>query len=276
MKQRIKKRTLYRVLYAIIGITIISIGLAFMRYANLGIDPLSCLNTGVSKQLGISFGTWQLILFVIILIGVFFFDRSKIGFGTFYNMITVGYASDILLYLIKRVPLFEASSLHIRIASFVFGIPVLYFGAALYIETNTGTAPYDSLAIIIAEKLKNQAWFRWIRIATDALCVCGGILAQNGRLTQSGIGIGTILTVLFAGPLIAFFRKPIRKSKSFKLLEVEMMWVGGCPPRSTVLIPRDALHSGLFRCPPRGGSAPATPPPLPKSNPTTRPPGNTP
>jgi uncharacterized membrane protein YczE len=217
MEQGNKKKVVYRVLYAIIGITIISIGLAFMRYADLGIDPLSCLNTGVSKQLELSFGTWQLILFVILLIGVFIFDRSKIGFGTFYNMITVGYASDILLYLISRIPLFEAFSFQIRIAAFVFGMPVLYFGAALYIETNMGTAPYDAIALIIAEKIKKQAWFRWIRIGTDALCVFGGIL------TQSGIGIGTLLTVLFAGPLIALFRKSISKLKMFKLLEKGVM-----------------------------------------------------
>jgi uncharacterized membrane protein YczE len=94
----------------------------------------------------------------------------------------------------------------------VLGMPILYFGAAVYIETNMGMAPYDAIAIIIAEKIKKQNWFRWIRIGTDALCVCGGIL------TQSDIGIGTLLTVLFAGPLIALFRKSIIKLKLWEIL----------------------------------------------------------
>jgi uncharacterized membrane protein YczE len=195
------KKLFCRILYVIIGNTIISVGLTFMRYSSLGLDPITCLNTGITKQIGISFGTWLLIINIIMLIGVFIFDRSKIGFGTLYNMIAIGYTSDFLLWFIKKIPLFESFSIQIRIVTFVIGLPVLYFGAAVYIETNMGTAPYDAIAIIIAEKIKKQNWFRWIRIGTDTLCVIGGIL------TQSDVGIGTLLTVLFAGPLIASFRK---------------------------------------------------------------------
>jgi uncharacterized membrane protein YczE len=196
------KKLFYRGLYVIVGITIISIGLTFMRYSSFGIDPVSCLNTGIAKRIGMSFGTVQLIVFGIMIIGVFVFDRSKIGFGTLYNMITIGYTSDFILWLIKKIPLFESFSIQIRIVSFVLGFPVLYFGAAVYIETNMGISPYDAIAIIIAEKMKKQDRFRWIRMGTDSLCVIGGMLTQS-----DGIGIGTLLTVLFAGPLIASFRK---------------------------------------------------------------------
>ncbi|GMO15465.1 MAG: hypothetical protein Pg6A_01580 [Termitinemataceae bacterium] len=196
------KKLFYRVLWLIAGITTISAGLTFMRYANFGIDPLSCLNTGISNKIGMSFGTWQLVFFAPMIIGVFIFDRSKIGFGTLYNMLTIGYTSDFFLWLINKIYIFESFSIQTRIISFIFGFPVLYFGAAVYIETNMGIAPYDAIAIIIAEKIKKQNWFRWIRIGTDALCVTGGILTQS-----AGVGAGTLLTVLFAGPLIAFFRK---------------------------------------------------------------------
>jgi uncharacterized membrane protein YczE len=66
-----------------------------------------------------------------------------------------------------------------------------------------GISPYDAIAIVIAEKIKKQNWFRWIRIGTDALCVIGGVL------TKSNVGIGTLITVLCAGPLIAFFKKQL-------------------------------------------------------------------
>jgi uncharacterized membrane protein YczE len=147
------------------------------------------------------------------LIGVFIFDRSKIGFGTLYNMITIGYTSDILLWFIKKIPLFEKFPIQIRIISLILGLPVLYFGAAIYIETNMGLAPADAVAIIIAEKIKKENWFRWIRMGTDALCVLGGIL------TQSDVGIGTLLAVLCAGPLIAFYRKLLIKLKIFKIIK---------------------------------------------------------
>jgi uncharacterized membrane protein YczE len=108
------KALFFRGIYAILGITIISIGITFMRYSGLGVDPITCLNTGVAKQIGLPFGTWQLIMFLVMVIGIFFFDRSKIGFGTLYNSIVIGYTSDFLLWVIKQIPLFESFSINIR------------------------------------------------------------------------------------------------------------------------------------------------------------------
>ena len=192
---------IYRIIFAIIGITILAIGVSFMRYAVLGVDPITCLNIGIAQQIGISFGTWQLIMCFILLVGVFIFDRSKIGFGTVYIMVAAGYTSDLFLWLITQIPFLEIFSLEIRIAAFSIGLVFYYFGAAVYIETNMGLSPYDAVGIIIAEKIKRQNWFKWIRIGTDALCVIGGII------TKSNVGIGTLVSVLLGGPLIALFRK---------------------------------------------------------------------
>ncbi|WP_461255555.1 YczE/YyaS/YitT family protein [Treponema sp. R80B11-R83G3] len=199
-----KRKLIYRIIFAIIGITILAMGLSFMRYAVLGVDPITCLNIGIAKQVGLSFGTWQLIMCFILLIGVFIFDRGKIGFGTIYILVASGYTSDFFLWLITKIPLLETFSLVIRVIVFTLGLITVYFGSAVYIETNMGLSPYDAIAIIISEKIKRQNWFRWIRIGTDALCVIGGIL------TKSDVGIGTLVSVLIGGPLIAFYRKLLK------------------------------------------------------------------
>jgi uncharacterized membrane protein YczE len=203
-------KLIYRVIFAIVGITILAMGVSFMRYAVFGVDPITCLNIGIAQQMGISFGTWQLIMCFILLIGVFIFDRSKIGFGTVYIMVAAGYTSDFFLWLITRLPLLEIFSLEIRIAAFSIGLVFYYFGAAVYIETNMGLSPYGAVGIIIAEKIKRQHWFKWIRIGTDALCVIGGII------TKSDVGIGTLVSVLLGGPLIALFRKLLIKINIIK------------------------------------------------------------
>jgi len=207
-----KRKLIYRIIFAIIGITILAIGVSFMRYAVFGVDPITCLNIGIAKQLGISFGTWQLIMCFILLIGVFIFDKSKIGFGTVYIMVAAGYTSDLFLWLISKIHYLEIFSFEIRIIAFSLGFILYYFGAAVYIETNMGLSPYDAVAIIIAEKINRQNWFKWIRIGTDALCVIGGII------TKSDVGIGTLISVLLGGPLIALFRKLLIKMNIFKVL----------------------------------------------------------
>jgi len=205
-----KRKLFYRIVLAIIGITILSIGVSFMRYAVFGVDPVTCLNIGIAKQIGISFGSWQLIMCFILLVGVFIFDRNKIGFGTVYIMIAAGFISDFFLWLISKIQYLEIFSIEIRIAAFSLGLIFYYLGAAVYIETNMGLSPYDAVGIIIAEKIKRPNWFRWIRIGTDALCVIGGII------TKSDVGIGTLVSVLLGGPLIALFRKLLIKIYNYR------------------------------------------------------------
>jgi len=209
-----KSNIFLRIIITITGISILSVGLTFMRYAVLGVDPIVCLNIGIAKQLGISFGLWQLIFCVVLTFCMFIFDKSKIGFGTIYVLV-VGYKSDVLLWLLEKIPVFEMFSIQTRIISFAAGLIILYFGAAAYIEANLGLSPYDSIAIIISEKIKKLNWFRWIRVGTDALCVLGGFLLK------SDIGIGTLITVLIGGPLIAFFRKHISRLNIFKAVKTE-------------------------------------------------------
>jgi uncharacterized membrane protein YczE len=189
-----------KIAFVIAGVTVMSFGISLMRFAVLGIDPISCMNTGVARKIGMSFGNWQLIMNAIMLVGVFFSDRRKIGFGTVYNMAATGYTSDAFLWLLNLAPFESAVPFPARAAALVFGILILYFGAAFYIEANMGVSPYDALAIIFAEKIGKPHWFRWARIGTDILCVGGGFL------TKSDVGLGTLITACFAGPLLAFFR----------------------------------------------------------------------
>ena len=209
------KRLISRIILAVIGISLLALGISFMRYALFGVDPMSCFNVGMARQLGISFGTWMVIICFIMLFGVFFSDKSKIGFGTVYIMLLCGYTSDFFLWLINLVPFMESFTIQIRIAALVIGLFVNFFGASIYIESNMGLSPYDAVAIIISEKIHKEHRFRWIRIGTDALCVFGGYLAK------SDIGIGTLITVVLCGPCIAFFRNQLQKTKLFKMCAPE-------------------------------------------------------
>jgi len=175
-----------------------------MRYAAFGVDPIVCLNIGIANQMGISFGLWQMIFCVILLVLMYIFDRSKIGFGTLYVMI-VGYKSDFILLFIEKIPFLDIYPFQIRIIAFTLGILILYLGAAIYIEADMGLSPYDAIAIIISEKINRQNWFRWIRITTDGICVIGGAFAK------SDVGVGTLISVLIGGPLIAFYRKRLAR-----------------------------------------------------------------
>ena len=52
------------------------------------------MNYGISHKLGMSFGNYQLLSNIVLLIIVIIFEEKLIGTGTFGNMILVGYSAD--------------------------------------------------------------------------------------------------------------------------------------------------------------------------------------
>ncbi|MDR3138223.1 MAG: hypothetical protein LBT95_00955 [Treponema sp.] len=174
-------------------------GIALMRLAAFGTDPYSCMNIGIGVKTALGFGTWQLILNGLLMVLVFFTDRRKIGFGTLFNMLGVGYLADFFLRFFRLIP--GLSLWPVRILALPAGIIPLCFGASLYMEAALGLSPYDAVGVIISEKLGKPGWFRWIRIITDLCCVFIGFISG------SAVGIGTVICAFFTGPLMVFFRR---------------------------------------------------------------------
>lgn len=212
-----KKYTVKRGMLMVIGIILIGLAVGLLKVANLGLDPYTCVSTGISKSLPLSFGTLQLILNIIILIFVFFYYNSLIGLGTVVNMVCVGYIADFVCYISSSV-LADLFTFNIigRAACALIGIILLCLGAALYIEADMGISPYDSVAFMIEKATNKKITFRASRIISDITCVIIGVIffaVENISLTNV-IGVGTIITAFFTGPLIQFFRVHITKKTS--------------------------------------------------------------
>jgi len=199
------------------GVCIIGIGVGFMRYADFGIDPYMCFMNGlhlaVFKKFDFVFGTTFAISSSLLILIVLITDRSKIGLGTVAAIALTGYVSDFGVFFCNLI-LIEGMALFIlRIGMMVFGILLVAVGSGMYFNTHVGVSPYDGIGLIITQKIKNQNMYRWVRIATDLICVSIGFLLGNMP------GAGTVIMALFTGPLFAFFRNKILVwGKSFKVI----------------------------------------------------------
>ena len=110
---------------------------------------------------------------------------------------------------------FPASGILIRATSFLFGFVFLCFGSSLYMTADMGVSTYDAIALILANTWKIGK-FKYIRICTDVVCVVVGIamfLIGGGAasLIPTFVGVGTILTAFFMGPLIEFFNVKVAR-----------------------------------------------------------------
>lgn len=200
------RHSLLRALAVMAGILMVGAAVGLFKLAEMGADPFTAMNTGISSVLHLQFGTLQLLVNAGILLLILLFKRQFIGFGTIFNMVFVGYTADLLIWLMAKLGI-RFVSIPVRGAVLAAAALLICVGDALYISADMGMSPYDAAGYVVEALTKGRVPFRAARILLDAVCV--GIAFFTG--CQAGIqwkiiGIGTILLTFCTGPLIQFFR----------------------------------------------------------------------
>ena len=192
--------TIRRIFMTVIGNLCIGIAVSLLRLSHFGTDPFSTMNLGVSGFLHFSFGVYQLIFNLFILIIQFTFVRNAIGVGTIVNMVGIGFISDFFVNgyheLFGTSPLFLTKSLFLLIAVVIVGI-----GVALYMSADLGISPWDAMPLVIQKISHNKIPFTLARMMADILGVVIGF--SFGAL----VGIATVIMAFGTGPLVQYFRK---------------------------------------------------------------------
>lgn len=186
----------WRTLMSFVGITILSLGTAFLRGGQVGLDPFTATNTGISGHLSMSLGVYQLLANAAIFIFILIMDRHKIGIGTLLNMVLVGFEVQWFIALYQQIFGTHANIIVI-ISDLIIGLILFTLGASMYMGADLGVAPYDAIAPILSDRLHTQ--YRTIRIAQDILFM---IVAY---FVGGPVGVGTVIVAFFTGPLITFW-----------------------------------------------------------------------
>jgi len=196
----------------LLGILLIGLCVAFYRLAAFGVDAFTGMNLGISLFLGWSFGNWQLVANILILIVVFFTVRRYIGFGTLVNMVCVGYIADFVCWLVQDKAQWEYG-MPMRIVFLVIAQFFASLGVALYMKADMGLSPYDSVAPIIEKISKGKIPFQYARIGSDITAIIIGIVfcLLSGNKIWMVVGIGTVTNAFLNGPLIKWFGKYLDK-----------------------------------------------------------------
>ena len=180
-----------------IGNIILGLGIAIFKFSGLGNDPFSGMVMALSDRVRIEYAVFLIMINMIIFIVEFILGRKLIGLGTFVNALLLGYVVTFFYNLIVSVA-GEPGQLSQRILIVCIGVIVTSFGVSMYQLPNQGVAPYDSMSLIMTERLKKIPYF-WNRVVTDAFCalmcwLAGGI-----------VGLGTLVSAFGLGPFVQFF-----------------------------------------------------------------------
>ena len=195
VRARLRPRMGRRMAGLLLSILIMGLCVAVFKLTGVGTSPCSCMNLGISRALGISFGTWQLLLNAALLLIVLRFAPEKISIGTLVNMVLVGYIAEFFMNLLGG--LIPETGLPAGELVLVFALTLAAYlvSASVYLAADLGCAPYDAVPMILAAHT-GRVSYRAIRMVWDV-----GALSIGFALGET-VGIATLITGFCLGPAI--------------------------------------------------------------------------
>lgn len=175
----------------LIGIMIMSFGIALMITADLGSAPWDVLHIGLTNHFGLTVGSWTVIMGFLLLLISTLISKEWPQLGAYVNMIFVGMFVDLFLFLLQTPPSLIAKSVML-----IVGILIMGFGIGVYISPRCGAGPRDSMMLAISRK--TGASVAKVRILMEVL-----VLAVGWGLGGT-VFVGTILFSLFIGHITGF------------------------------------------------------------------------
>jgi uncharacterized membrane protein YczE len=173
------------------GLALYGMSMAMLVRADLGLDPWDVLHQGLSHYLPLSFGTVTIVVGALVLL-LWIPLKQQPGLGTVSNVIVIGLAADLGLWLIAT-----PDGLAVRIVMMVSAIVLNGLAGAIYIGSQLGPGPRDGLMTGLAARTGRS--LRLVRVAIEVTVLVIGVILGGT------IGIGTILYALAIGPLVQFF-----------------------------------------------------------------------
>lgn len=198
---------------SLVGVIVCAISVGIFKIAALGVDPFQSLMSGLDKLIPIQFGTLYVIVNLVLLCFALLTDRHYIGLATFINLFLFGYITQFVYDFLQTVLI--NPSMVTRVICLLIAIVIICFASALYITADLGVSTYDAVALVISNTWKIGK-FKYVRVCTDLVCVIGGaviFVLGGGRIGEipTIIGVGTIITAFFMGPLIEFFNEKVAR-----------------------------------------------------------------
>ncbi len=173
-------------LYA--GLVVFAVSEALILHAGLGVMPWDVLQQGLIKHLGLTMGTWSIIVGVSVLL-LWIPLRQRPGIGTISNALVIGAVLDPAL---RAIPVPE--SLGWRTAYLLVGIVVNGIATAAYIGARLGPGPRDGLMTGLVRR--TGASVRLVRTGIEVTVV------TVGWLLGGNLGLGTVLFAVSIGPVV--------------------------------------------------------------------------
>lgn len=181
--------------FYVLGILILTLGISFTIQSDLGTSPFDALLVGLSINVGLTVGSWEIIIALMLICFNSFLKRQRPEVLGMLTAFITGIGIDLWLYLLHN--LITPELWFSKVVCFGIGLVVIGLGTATYLHTNFAPIPVDRLTLIIQELTKTNIFY-----SRTVIYLLFLILAM---ISNGPIGVGTLLTVCLGGLILNFF-----------------------------------------------------------------------
>jgi uncharacterized protein len=188
----IKKTSLSKYVLFGMGIFILALGISLTILSDLGTSPFDALLVGLSLKIGLTVGSWEIIIALLLIFCNSLLQSQKPEFSGLVTALLTGISIDMWLYYLSHFIMPEWWIW--KILSLCVGLILIGVGTALYLHTQLAPIPVDKLMLIITDLTKRSILFSRTLIYLSFLLLA--------FIFQGPIGIGTLVTVCLGGPIL--------------------------------------------------------------------------
>ncbi|WP_188456327.1 YczE/YyaS/YitT family protein [Virgibacillus oceani] len=188
----------------IIGIIILTLGIALTIQSKLGASPFDSLLVGLHRTFGLTVGSWEIVVGLSMVLCNALAEKKRPEYYALLTSLITGLGIDAWLFLLKSwaVPVtWVGQTVYLGL-----GIVLIGLGVAVYLQSTFAPNPMDRSMLILS---KITEWSM-----TYSRALISVVLVVLAYFFDGAIGIGTLLNALLSGVVISFFVPYVTKYKN--------------------------------------------------------------
>lgn len=197
--------SLKRISIYFLGLVILCLGVVLNTKTNLGVAAINGIPFVLANTTSMSLGTAVLMMYCLF-VGIQCVVNKRINLKTLLQLpisLLFGRMVDFInMYVLQ----FEAKNFIYGFIMLAVAIVLVAIGTTLVVSTNLVPNAPDGLVQAIAKRWNLS--FGKVKLIFDGCCLCIAALIAWLMLHQIvGLGIGTVCSMAFTGPLCSYFKK---------------------------------------------------------------------
>ncbi|WP_101843654.1 YitT family protein [Halobacillus sp. Marseille-P3879] len=197
-------RTKNRIFFYIIGIIIMTFGIALTIHSHLGTSPFDALLVGLYRTFGLTIGSWEVVVAFSLILFNALAERKKPEFFAIITALVTGFFIDVWVFSTEAW--IEPETAGMQLTCLLFGLFFAGLGIAVNLQADFAPNPFDRTMLVV-KKLTG------LNVSISRALV-SLVLAAIAFLFNGPIGVGTVIITLFSGIVIHFFMPFTAKAES--------------------------------------------------------------